>query len=51
MQELGQLAVESADPQAVLVEQLLGRDIELADVVFAVIEEVADFFERHRLLR
>ena len=36
---------------SVLGEHLLGRGVEFADVVVAVVEEVADFLERHRVLR
>jgi hypothetical protein len=46
--QLGQLDVQSACPQTALVPQLLRRDIEVADVVVAVVEEVADLLERHR---
>ena len=30
MEELGQLAVQSADPQPVAIEQLLGGDVEFS---------------------
>jgi hypothetical protein len=46
-----QLHVQAADGHPALGEHLLGRHVEFADVVVAVVEEVADFLERHRVLR
>ena len=44
------LHVQPAERHSVLGEHLLGRGVELADVVVAVVEEVADFLEWHRVL-
>ena len=43
-----QLDVQPAAGHPVLGEHLLGGDVEFADVVIAVVEEIADLLERHR---
>ena len=48
--QLGQLDVQPAGAHPGLGEHVLCGDVEVADVVVAVVEEVADLFERHRAL-
>ena len=47
-QHLDQLHVESTDPESVGIEECLCGAVETVDVVVAVVEEVAHFFEGHR---
>lgn len=51
IEHAGELLVEAADAQVEIGEHLLGGEVEGVDVVLAVIEEVADLFERCRRAR